>query len=178
MKISMKRSVPFDWLRHLQPDYVLDDITLLDEKMLKEAGMKAIAFDADSTLVEHNAMTVGPEILRFLKTLKLPIYITTNRRAPKGDELGEIIGARRVIHASREFRKPQPEYFQELFRKSSIDLKHTALVGDRLFTDIAGGNRSGLVTVYVKALGKDPFYMKYTGLRAIENLLVRVLTRR
>jgi HAD superfamily phosphatase (TIGR01668 family) len=171
-----KKHYRFSILNNLQPDYLVEDIKQIDEKQLTKLGIQAIAFDADHTLVNNKSITVSPEVLQFLKTLSLPIYIATNRPAPRGEALGKLIGANKVIHATKRYRKPQTQYFRELLSHSNIDLDKTVLVGDRLFTDVLGGNRANLTTIYTKALGEDPWYIKLFGLRIIENLLIKILT--
>ena len=51
------------------------------------------------------------------------------------------------------------------------------MVGDRIFTDIYGANKAGITTIYVKALGKDPWFIRFTGVRFIENAAVSLLSR-
>jgi 4-nitrophenyl phosphatase len=45
--------------------------------------------------------------------------------------------------------KPGPILFQEALRRLGSTKENTAMVGDRLNTDIAGGNAAGLYTILV-----------------------------
>lgn len=159
----------------LTPNYRVATVADIDIKTLKKNHVKAIAFDADSTLVEHDQIVIRPETIDFLKSLNIPLFIATNRKVPLGDELGELIGARAVMHARPGVRKPGLEYFNELEDLSGMELCNMALVGDRLLTDIYGANRAGMQSIYVAALGKDPWYMRWTGLRRIETTLAHWL---
>lgn len=166
------------WLQTLTPDYRVANVSDIDEAVLKSHGVKGIAFDADSTLVEPSGENIAPKTLGYLQKLTLPLYIATNRTAPNGDEIGTLIGAQKVVHATKTFRKPQKRYFNELASVSGIPLSKLVLVGDRLLTDIVGGNRAGMLTIYVEALGRDPWYIRYTGIRLVENLIVNCLCKK
>jgi predicted HAD superfamily phosphohydrolase YqeG len=50
---------------------------------------------------------------------------------------------------------------------------HTAIVGDQMFTDILGGNRSGIYTIMVRPLERREFvYTRFVS-RPPERLLLR-----
>ena len=50
--------------------------------------------------------------------------------------------------------KPRPEYFQKVFDALHItDLSRTVMVGDSLSSDIAGGNRAGIDTIWYNPKG-------------------------
>lgn len=138
---------------------------------------KAIAFDADSTLVDHGLDATSGAVLEFLKNVPMPVHIATNRLEPEASELATFIGARSVTFATSHYRKPQKEYFDKLTSNAGCKPSELVMVGDRIFTDIFGGNNAGLTTIYVKALGKDPWFIRFTGIRYIENALVALLSK-
>lgn len=50
--------------------------------------------------------------------------------------------------------KPRPEYFQKVFEALNItDLTRVVMVGDSLSSDIAGGNRAGIDTIWYNPKG-------------------------
>jgi ribonucleotide monophosphatase NagD (HAD superfamily) len=53
------------------------------------------------------------------------------------------------------FGKPEPEMFEHALRLLGTPPAFTAMIGDRLETDIAGGRRAGFLTVAV-ATGVTP----------------------
>jgi len=45
--------------------------------------------------------------------------------------------------------KPRPEFFRRVFEALSVtDLSRVVMVGDSLTTDVAGGNRAGIDTIW------------------------------
>lgn len=175
----MKKLYPrFRLFSNICPNFIADEVADIDIAALHKIGVAAIAFDADSTLVHPYAVEIRPETVEFLKSLKTPLYIATNRVAPDGDQLGPIITARAVIHAEGRDRKPSRRYFERLASQTKQPLNKTAMVGDRLLTDILGANRVGATTVYVRAIGTDPLYLRLTGLRLLERIILRVFCKR
>lgn len=51
----------------------------------------------------------------------------------------------------------------------------TAIIGDQLFTDIAGGNKLGLYTILVRPLGPDHWSTRLSGRRLREARILRAL---
>ena len=50
--------------------------------------------------------------------------------------------------------KPRPEYFQKVFEALNVtDLSRVVMVGDSLSSDIAGGNRAGIDTIWYNPKG-------------------------
>ena len=54
---------------------------------------------------------------------------------------------------------------------------NTAVIGDQIFTDVLGGNRTGLLTILVRPIDKREFFGTRIS-RAVERLLFRLLRRR
>lgn len=147
----------------------------LDIQKLRKEGITAIAFDLDSTLVSHNAFEIDAETLKFIENINLPIYVLTNRFKPRGAAIAEKINAVAVHHASPSSRKPQERYFREFESLAQHPLNEIAFVGDRILTDVAGGNNVGMTTIFTEALGNDPWYTKVLQLRAIERFILNRL---
>ncbi len=84
-------------------------------------------------------------------------FIGTNPDKTYPSELGQMPGngaALAAIEASTDtaplvIGKPQPAIFQLALQKLGAEAKTTAVVGDRLDTDILGGQRVGLASVLV-----------------------------
>lgn len=160
------------------PTYHVQSVQDIDITKLKKNNIKAIIFDADSTIVEQGHIVVSPEVLNFLKEIPIPIYIATNRLSPRGEELATLIQAKAVMHASVTTRKPQRRYFSKLESLVGLPLSSTVMVGDRLYNDIYGGNRAGMKTIFVDALGRDHIYMRWTGIRKLELMLLNFFSKK
>lgn len=90
-------------------------------------------------------------------------FVATNADASFPSERGLEPGAGALVAAletttgqrAEIFGKPEPAMFEEGLRRVGVPAGRTAIVGDRLETDIIGGRRAGLVTIAV-ASGSTP----------------------
>ena len=84
-------------------------------------------------------------------------FIGTNPDKTFPSEFGLIPGAGAILAAIETatdiapliIGKPQPHLFELALRKLGAEPETTAIIGDRLDTDILGGDRFGLVTILV-----------------------------
>ena len=84
-------------------------------------------------------------------------FIATNRDATFPMEVGEIPGGGSLVAAvatatGREpltIGKPETHAYEAILQVANVPVEHTVMVGDRLDTDIAVGNRVGAQTVLV-----------------------------
>ena len=68
---------------------------------------------------------------------------------------GAIVASVRAA-AGREpvfFGKPEPFLFEEALHELGVDAREAVMVGDNLRTDIAGGQKVGMATVWVNRWG-------------------------
>ncbi len=104
------------------------------------------AFTYDKLLFAHAAITRGHAAL-----------IATNRDATYPTETGEIPGGGSIVAAvataaGREplvIGKPEPFALEMILRDAGTPLDEAAMVGDRMDTDIAAGNRVGIASILV-----------------------------
>lgn len=139
------------------PDYLADSLRQIDFKALKARGVLYIAFDADSTLVTFWGRKLAPGSKKYLtqnRKLFKAWCIASNRLTNDLIPLGESIDAP-VIRASLFTRKPQRRFFRQVIRHFGAQPHQIAMIGDKLYADIYGAKRMGLVTVWVKNYGHD-----------------------
>lgn len=73
--------------------------------------------------------------------------------------------------------KPHPAPFLEAMRRMGATAAETVVVGDQLFTDVRGGNRLDMFTVYVRPIGPDHWTTGLTLRRYRERRLLQRFTR-
>ena len=103
-------------------------------------------FTYDKLLFAHAAITRGHAAL-----------IATNRDSTYPTETGEIPGGGSIVAAvvtaaGREplvIGKPEPFALEMILRDAGTPLDQAAMVGDRMDTDIAAGNRVGIASILV-----------------------------
>ena len=76
--------------------------------------------------------------------------ILSNNRSPRRVETfcGEL-GIRYVGHAG----KPSTRGYREAMAQAGENAAHTAMLGDKLLTDVLGAKRSGILALMVEPLG-------------------------
>ena len=177
MKQIRSKKLPKFFLNFL-PNYYIQSVDRINENTLRKNGIKAVAFDLDSTLTHHKQFQIDPKTIQFIKNLKIPIYIATNRFYKNNLELLKTqIGAKSVITATKSSRKPNKNYYRRLVRLTGCNYGEIAFIGDRLLTDIYGANRVGLTSIMVKNIGPDPLFIKIFQLRKIESILLRLFSK-
>lgn len=160
-------------LKLLTPTMVAN--TLYDIKLaeLKQLGICGIALDLDNTIVPWNSQEICPEMIEWLNNLVLEEFklcLISNNSKGRVSKVAERCNIPFVAKAL----KPSRSGFRQAAYAMGLPPANVAVVGDQLFTDILGGNRLGMVTVWVKPLTTREFVgTKIT--RQLEKLAVRLL---
>lgn len=157
------------------PDYVADSVLDIDFGLLKKAGVTHLAFDADSTLVNYRHKRLDPKTQAFL-TKQLAdfedVCIASNRVTNDLHHIAEAINAK-IIRATITTRKPSSKFFRRVIDMFGVKPVVIAMVGDKLMADIYGGNKAGMVTVWVKTNGRDSIFDRILQTRRVEKWLTR-----
>lgn len=157
------------------PDFMAQSLRDVDFARLKEVGIRFVALDADSTLVEYRKSIVDPKTKEYLEKQRKYIdgwCISSNRVTSGLDQLSKSIDAP-VVPTSIIARKPRQRYFKRILEHFSANPTEVALVGDKLLADVWGGNRAGFITVWVEQLGGDGFHDRAIRVRAWEGRMRR-----
>ena len=65
--------------------------------------------------------------------------------------------------------KPLKRGFKKIEKETQIQAENIAVVGDQIFTDVLGGNRSGMFTILVEPIDNKKDYWYTAWKRPIEN---------
>lgn len=150
-KIKREKYTPY-----FVPDYIATSVTDIDFEALKKAGVKYLAFDADSTLMEYRGKVIADTTINYLEEQK-PLFdgicIATNRVLKDLDPVADSIGAD-LIQAKRLARKPKKKFFKRVLEQYKALPEEIAMIGDKLVADMYGAKRMGFVTVWVARMGE------------------------
>lgn len=116
------------------------------EKM-KEKGIRGLIFDVDNTLAFHDVPADEKAVKLFLRfrQLGLKTCLLSNNKEPRVKAFAEAVGSHYVFKGG----KPGVKGFQKAMERMGTDRRHTAAIGDQLFTDILGANRAGIYSILV-----------------------------
>lgn len=157
------------------PDYMATSVTQIDFKKLKSQGVKYIAFDADSTLVQFRGKVLSDKSRKYLKQQRKLFKdwcIASNRISNNLLPLAKSIDAH-IIQATLFNRKPQRQYFKQILKHFDAKPHEIAMIGDKLIADMYGAKKSGFVTVWVEHIGKDGLHDRIFKIRKIERRLMK-----
>jgi HAD superfamily phosphatase (TIGR01668 family) len=158
------------------PHEELQSITELDCASLAERGIRGLIFDLDNTLVKWKHDVIAPEVLAKMAQLKASgfrICLLSNARQHRAAAVADQLQIAFIAPAA----KPRKGPFKKALEILGTSPEQTAIIGDQLFTDICGGNRMGLHTIWVQPIATTEFF--YTRLvRRLEHLVVKRLRRK
>ncbi len=163
-------------LRGFCPDFSASTLYDIEPEELKKMGIKAVLLDLDNTLVNWKATHVTDETDRWILQCKeagLKLCLVSNTRNQK--RLKEL-SARFEIPYARGKMKPSRTGFLDALRILECKPNETVMVGDQLFTDVWGGNRTGVATIWVSPRHPREFFgTKFS--RIAERLVKRLLQK-
>lgn len=143
---------------------------------LQTHGIKGVLLDIDNTLLAWSERTLSEETRRWALALLdsgIAIVLISNNRPRKVAHVAGQLGVPWVADA----RKPFPVGIRKGMRLLGLPAEETALIGDQLFTDVLGGNRLGLLTIWVKARSRREFLATQI-VRQVERIVVRRLEKK
>lgn len=152
-----------------KPSQTARSIYDIDGEALQRAGIKGIILDWSNTLMKKNAESISDSLKRWLEDFKsrygIKLIIVSNSKPPtKGHGL-DI-----EIPALFEAGKPKKKAFFAALNILGTRSNETAVIGNGIITDLWGGNRLGMYTIFV-----SPTWAKPRFLGAIKRFMVKVL---
>ena len=115
-----------------------------------ERGYRGVIFDVDNTLVPHGAPAT-PEaeaLFERLRSIGFDTCLTSNNKEPRVKSFAEVVGSKYIYKAD----KPKKSGYQKAMKMMGTNENNTMFVGDQLFTDVFGANRTGIPTILVKPI--------------------------
>lgn len=137
--------------KRFYPKHYIDSTYSIDFKAYYEKGFRGVLFDIDNTLVPHNAKADDRAIQLFkdLKDMGFGICLISNNGESRVSLFSTAVGD--IPYISRA-RKPSRISYQKAMELMGTNADNTLFVGDQLFTDVYGANRTGLYSILVKPI--------------------------
>ena len=139
-------------LNKLYPDTYLDSIDDIDFEMYYKKGIRGIVSDIDNTLVPHGAQADEHIINVFKKIHQMGIdtCLISNNKKLRVEPFAKAVNSKFIYDA----HKPSRESYKKAMELMNTDKESTLFIGDQIFTDIWGANRTGIETVMLKQIDK------------------------
>lgn len=124
----------------------------IEYERLYENGYRSIIFDIDNTLVEHGAPAseAAIELVERLRRMGFAICFLSNNDERRVSEFCGKLDAVYIYKAG----KPKKKGYEAAMKLLGATVDQTVSIGDQIFTDIWGANRSGIYTILVKQIDK------------------------
>ena len=139
-----------DMLQCFYPTEYVDSTYGIDCEDLYKKGYRGIIFDIDNTLVPHGAKADerAKELFLRLKKLGYQCCLLSNNKEPRVKMFHDDVHVNYIFDA----HKPSTKNYKKAMEIMGTDLKNTLFVGDQIFTDVYGANRTGIPTILVKPI--------------------------
>ncbi len=142
----------------LIPRTRFDSIYDIDPAALRSAGIRLLLLDLDNTIAPYGTSEPSAKLLAWVARLRAegvePFVLSNSRKATRVPNFAALLGVPFLRHAG----KPKRAGFLYAMRTMQCSPAETAMVGDQIFTDILGANRSGVSAILVKPLRMDTLF--------------------
>lgn len=136
----------------LRPRDVIDQISDITPEFLAERFLHGLLLDLDNTLIPYGSYEERADVMRWAAGLRRTgqrLYLLSNARSKRARFWVDKLGFEGVGMAG----KPNPRAFHRALDALGLPARQVGMVGDQLFTDVLGGNLSGMHTILVRPLG-------------------------
>lgn len=137
----------------LIPDRILNDYRQVTPALLQQLDIRLLLCDLDYTLAPRSQWDPDADLFRWLQAHReagiTVIIISNNRSDERVERFCGGLGIHYVGHAG----KPSRKGFREAMERAGISKEHTAMLGDKLLTDVLGAQRVGILSLMVEPLG-------------------------
>ncbi|OUQ75687.1 YqeG family HAD IIIA-type phosphatase [Flavonifractor sp. An100] len=146
------------------PRGVYPSVTEIQPKQLARRGIKLVLADLDNTLVPYKVPEPTPEIVAWKQELEaegIQLFLLSNSRKPgRAQHFAQTLGIPFQGHSG----KPKRSGYLRAMERMGCTPEQTVMVGDQIFTDTLGANRSGVVPLLVRPIrlaGNPGRYIRY-----------------
>ena len=141
MPISMTPYRVFDSYRSITPAFFM------------RHGIRLLLCDLDYTLAPKSQRGPDETVRRWIGQMRqagVEVMILSNNRSPaRVEQFCRELGITYEGHA----KKPRTVGFRRAMARCGVTPKETAMLGDKLLTDMLGANRSGVLALMVEPRG-------------------------
>lgn len=134
------------------PTLYVDSSYEIDYDELYEKGIRGLIFDVDNTLVPHGAPATDEAAALFdrLRKIGFDTCIISNNKEPRVKPFADMVNSKYIYKAG----KPKRENYIRAMKLMGTAFDSTYFIGDQIFTDVYGANRTGIPSILVKPINK------------------------
>lgn len=137
----------------LIPDRLFDTYDQITPELLRAQGITLLLSDLDFTLAEKKTRRPPQALRDWLGRMEAGgievMIVSNNRSGRRVDEFCAELGIAYQGHAG----KPSTRGLEAAMVRAGADRAHTAMLGDKLLTDVLAARRAGVLSLMVEPLG-------------------------
>lgn len=137
----------------LTPYRVFDCYAQITPEYLKRHGITLLLSDLDFTLAPKSVRRPDQPLRDWIALLKENgiqfMIVSNNRSGTRVTEFCADLGVPYQGHAG----KPSTRGLEAAMARAGVDKAHTAMLGDKLLTDMLAANRTGVLALMVEPVG-------------------------
>ena len=137
----------------LVPNRVFDCYADITPEYLREKGITLLLSDLDFTLAAKKTRRPDQPLRDWIADLAAHgsgfMIVSNNRSGRRVTEFCADLGVPYQGHA----RKPSPRGLYAAMERAGADAAHTAMLGDKLLTDVLAARRAGVLSLMVEPVG-------------------------
>lgn len=155
-------------MKKLYPNIYLKKVEDITIQTLIRNKIKLLILDVDNTLIDYY-QNLSENIVNWTKEMKgqgIKLYILSNTN---NKEKVEKVAEKLNVPYKNFAMKPLKRGFRYIQKETNIKTENIAVVGDQIFTDVLGGNRSKMFTILVEPINSKKDYWYTAWKRPIEN---------
>jgi len=141
-------------MKMLTPDIVYGNVYDIRPEDVRSWGVDAIVVDIDGTLARKNQPDPPEKTTAWLHAIKESgisvMALSNNRSFKRVSRFCRDLGIEYIHFAGKPFKKA----FLTAQKILGMSCDKIAVIGDQIFTDVLGGNRMGMKTVFVGTMDK------------------------
>ena len=155
-------------MKKLYPNIYLKKVEDIKIETLIKNKIKLLILDVDNTLIDYYK-NLSENVINWAKEMKgqgIKLYILSNTN---NEEKVKTVAKKLNISYKHFAMKPLKRGFKCIQKETNIKPENIAVVGDQIFTDVLGGNRSGMFTILVAPIDDKKEYWYTACKRPMEN---------
>lgn len=135
-------------LQKYYPFEYVESVFSIDYQKLYRMGYRGILFDVDNTLVHHGDDSTPEidELFRRIQSIGFQTLLLTDNNEERVKRFIRNIDTLYICEAG----KPEPEAYLRAIDMLKLEKSQVICIGDQIFRDILGANRSGIASILVK----------------------------
>lgn len=163
---------------YLNPMFVYDSIFDIDFEMLYKRGIRHLFFDVDNTIMTYADTNVSIECMSLFSSIQSMnfdsiILLSNNSNKERILKVAKQLQLPAVTFAC----KPFIFTMRRLTKERPILIKHSAMIGDQLLTDILMANVLKMASIYVDPMSLDGVSLSKQAQYGLQRWLMKSLSK-